>query len=328
MVLLRFDPLPCLYCDRLPLHISSLIPYLSLPRYDLYLHFPSYLDLYTQRGQRAAENLKSLPSRALRANLMADQPPGTLPTFYGEKTADGRIVQRPSGDDQEALITAAASAAPKGPQTGSMAFEDAGPIRDEPPSAERRQRWTIDDPRSRGPDDYWREQWERRRWERERDRDWYPEYRGPQRYIEWDPEDRVRLPRAYFSSGSRRSNAPLHYRSRRRSVDGYRRYDSDEEFEEEFYPKRTGAGGGGRGGNDAGVGVDPAPTEPESMRLPFTGWMGTFKGRELISMVSKQRMLGADILHRFRRFPRRTCRHDNVSVLCLCRYAGCQHWQH
>lgn len=81
---------------------------------------------------------------------MADHQPSTLPTFYGEKTASGGVVTRPSPDDQEALVSAPAPAAPKGSQIGDMAFEDGG----EPPSAEKRQRWTVDDPRSRGPDEY------------------------------------------------------------------------------------------------------------------------------------------------------------------------------
>lgn len=219
---------------------------------------------------------------------MADHPPsGTLPTFYGEKTSDGRVVKRPSpvttAEDQEALVSSpgtTATAAPKGPQISNMAFEEGGPLHDDRPSADKRQRWTMDDPRFR-TDDYWREQWGRRRWERERERDWYPEYRGPQRYIEWEPEERRVPPRAYLSSGSRRSNCPVHYRPPRRSYDGYRRYDSDEEYDEEFYPKRA-AGGGGGGVRVNGEGGDPPappPTEPESMRLPLTGWMGAFKGR-------------------------------------------------
>jgi len=215
---------------------------------------------------------------------MADQPLSTLPTFYGEKTTDGRVVKRlvtgSAAEDQEAPVTSAGPAtttATRGPQIGSMAFGDAGPLRDELRPMDRRNRWTIDDPRARGPNDYWNDQWERRRWERERDRDWFPDHRGPQRYLEWEPEDR-RIPVAYFSSGSRRSNAPLHYRPGRRGYGGYRRYDSDEEYEEELYPNRAGgAGGGGVGGGHADSG--PSRTEPENMRLPFTGWMGAFKGR-------------------------------------------------
>lgn len=71
-------------------------------------------------------------------------------------------------------------------------------------------------------------------------------------------------------------------------MDGYRRYDSDEEYEEEYYPKR--AGGGGEGGNGVGAGTEAAPTEPESMRLPLTGWMGTFKGRRLPTLRSPMRV--------------------------------------
>jgi hypothetical protein len=223
---------------------------------------------------------------------MADNPPGSaLPSFYGERTADGRVVKRPTADDQEALMsspgmgTTPAGPRPQGPpQVGSMAFEDAGPDERLPPSAEKRQRWTMDDIRSRSAEEYWRDQFERRRWERERDRerdrDWYPEYRGPQRYIEWEPDERRMPPRTYFSSGSRRSTAPLHYRPGRRSYDGYRRQESDEEYEEDFFPKRaTGGAVGGGGVKEDGGNEPPPPTEPESMRLPFTGWMGAFKGR-------------------------------------------------
>jgi hypothetical protein len=208
---------------------------------------------------------------------MAQEGPSTLPTYYGERTTAGTVVKRPS--DEETLLTPPKDMSrEKGPPPPSMsAYDDE---RDGPPNRERA-RWSMDDARR---DEYWKGYWERRRVDRERD--WYPEYRGPQRYLEYDDERPP--PRGLSYRGSKReSRAPPTHRPRR-SYDGdiqpKRPIETeDEEYEEDVYAEEPRS-------NMRRRGAAPPPPPPKHRpsidsgdggRLPFTAWMnGTIKNRK------------------------------------------------
>jgi hypothetical protein len=210
---------------------------------------------------------------------MAQEGPSSLPTYYGEKTTAGSVVKRPS--DEDTLLTPPKDmpSREKAPQHASMsaAYED---DRDGPPG--RNPRWSMDDSRR---DEYWKGYWDRRRNDRERERDWYPEYRGPQRYLEFDDE---RPPaRGLTYRGSRRdSRAPTMHRARR-SYDGdlppKRPIETeDDEYEDEVYQERTTRRGGAPPAPPTNDGHRPSFDSGDGGRLPFTTWMnGTIKNREI-----------------------------------------------
>jgi hypothetical protein len=219
--------------------------------------------------------------------MAQEGPSSSLPTYYGEKTAEGRVVKRPGHSEEEALITPPApsmSVREKGPQT--VPFDDEGP-----PSGGRNARWSMDDARR---DEYWKGYWDRRRMDRERD--WYPEYRGPQRYLEFD-EERERMPtRAISQRGSRRESVSMRaptsrHGGRRASFDEplppKRPIETeDDDYEDDYYHE-------GRGGMRRRRAPPPLPPSPphgrpsldsdgEPLRLPFTKWMNSsIKNRKL-----------------------------------------------
>jgi hypothetical protein len=218
---------------------------------------------------------------------MAQEGPSTLPTYYGEKTAAGSVVKRPSDEDTLLTPPKDMSSREKGPPQPSMSGYDDD--RDGPPG--RNPRWSVDDARR---DEYWKGYWDRRRTDRERD--WYPEYRGPQRYLEFD-DDRP-LPRGLSYRGSRRdSRAPTMHRPRR-SYDGdmppKRPIETEEDdYDDDVYQERS-------------VRRGPAPPKPpvhdprrpsmdsgDGGRLPFTHWMnGTIKNRKFIFIRLQNKDLG------------------------------------
>lgn len=204
---------------------------------------------------------------------MAHEGPSSFPTLYGEKPLGDQVVKRPF-DEEDLLASSPVMIQEKAPDRGrDRAF------RPEPPSETSRTRWGLDDAQR---DEYWRGYWDRKKLEREREGEghWYPEYRGPMRYIEY-PEEEVR-PRAVLRSSSRREMRPPpsgpSLRARQ-SIDGdvlpsRRPIEHDyEEYAETIYPTRRGRG------------RVPPPPEPArrlsfeetsiSMRLPFLSWMGT-----------------------------------------------------
>ena len=235
---------------------------------------------------------------------MASQDPGSsLPVYYGEKTTDGTVVKRNDVEHNENPLHRHPVEPSREHPTSSVPLPSEGPGLG-PTSESKQQRWSADDPRRGRADDYWQagpgSYWERRRLEREmdRDRDWFPEYRGPEsrgmdRFIEYD-----RPPGGVRTSGMRRErdSRATQYRNRRRSWDDDERIprrvstrrrrdpESDEEYIEEYYDsgkgarKGRGVGGGGRG---------PPPREDNESdhsgpkRLPYTRWMGmSAKGRK------------------------------------------------
>ena len=146
---------------------------------------------------------------------------------------------------------------PTGDMIGPLGFND------DPEERERRLRWGP-------PPEDWKSYWDRKRHER----DWYPEYSGPQRYNS-DYYDHPRSSGIYRSQSMRERGPAITYRPSRYShqyperssferdrgmppprlpkdeVEEY--YDSEDEL---TYGRRAGAGGGGRGG-----GRGPLPTE-------------------------------------------------------------------
>jgi hypothetical protein len=246
---------------------------------------------------------------------MAHEGPSSLPTFYGEKPPEGQVIKRPS-DEEDLLASSPMMSQEKAPDHGRESA-----FRPEPPLGTSRTRWSLDDARR---EEYWKGYWDRKRLERERDREshWYPEYRGPMRYIEYpDEEDR---PRAVFRSSSRRETRPPPpgpSSRARKSFDGdmlppkrHNENDYDEEYVEMIYPEERGRRRG------------PPPVPPHrssldsssaAMRLPFLSWMGTtIKGRAFPSIG-----LSISLLTSYLRFcgsSRRICWHDNVSILRLC----------
>ncbi|KAF2430109.1 aquaporin-like protein [Tothia fuscella] len=154
---------------------------------------------------------------------------------------------------------------------------------DGPPSGSRTNRWTVDDIRR---DEYWKGFYDRRRLEREKD--WVPEYRGPQRYIEMDDE---RTPaRGLSYRGSRREvRPPAAYRGRRSVDDGMgpapRRH-AEPDYEDDEDDNYTQYRGQGR--------QPPRPPPPprtsvdsagEALRLPLTAWMNkNVKGHFVATM--------------------------------------------
>jgi hypothetical protein len=218
--------------------------------------------------------------------MASHDPASSLPIYYGEMTSHGTVVKRYDGESIDRPLTPLQRnlATPLREKPTSMPPEEPSSSKLPP---EKRQRWSADDFRRGHGDDYWLpgpgSYWERKRWERDTDRgrDWYPEYRRPEQYIEYDgPPGMMR------TSGSRREGEIKQvYRRRRGSWDGApppppgprrRNPYSDDEYEEEYYPKerrgprKRAAGGGGR---------EPPPKDDDSdksgpKRLPYTKWMG------------------------------------------------------
>ena len=246
---------------------------------------------------------------------MAHQGPSTLPVSDGirERAAQGTIAKKDS--DEEVLL---ASPRPhrrdKDPGLG-MPFESE--VRDDR-DVERKRRWSLDEARK---DEYWRGYYDRKRREKERESQWYPEYRGPQRYLEFD-DDRAPS-RVYRSLSMRTSKAPVHYRGPRRSFDDLPPRKpaviiTDDEDYEELYAERPVRG-------------SPPPVPPhkqslddgsENLRLPFTTWMNqALKGREFERFLfSSGKTLTA--WARLCCSHGRICWNDDVLVLRFCRNSG------
>jgi hypothetical protein len=217
---------------------------------------------------------------------MAQEGPSSLPTYYGERTTAGSVVKRPS--DEETLLTPPKdmTSREKGPPAPSMsAYDDER----EGPATRDRARWSMDDARR---DEYWKGYWDRRKIERERD--WYPEYRGPQRYLEYE-EERPPLRGLSYRGSRRDSRAPQSHRPGR-SYDAdippkraIETADEEEEYEEEVYAEEPRRPVRRRG---------PPPPPPshnhrpsidsgDGGRLPFTAWMnGTIKNRRSYSAIT------------------------------------------
>jgi hypothetical protein len=261
---------------------------------------------------------------------MVHEGPSSLPTFYGEKTPEGRIVKRTS-DEEDLLATSPMTNQEKAPDHGHQRESAFGP---EPPSASVTggTRWTLDDARR---EEYWKGYWDRKRLEREREREshWYPDYRGPMRYIEYpDDEDR---PRAIPRSASRRETRPMPprplTRGGRRSMEADilpvkrpAETEYDEEYVEMIYPE--GRGGSKRSPPREYMGHKPSFDETSiSMRLPFLSWMGNkMKGRTFLLTSPHDSAKRLIPLTRFCRGFRRVCRHDDVLIFCLRWNTGCQ----
>jgi hypothetical protein len=214
---------------------------------------------------------------------MAQEGPSTLPTYYGEKTTEGRVVKRPS--DEETLLTSPPANTPrdKGPQHTSMPPFESGDPRDDAPLSARTARWTVDDAKR---DEYWRGYWDRRRPDRD-NRDWYPEYRGPQRYLEMD-DDRPPARGLSYRGSKRDSRAPTTgYRGRRSFDDDgpppppHRRHapGEDDDYDEDIYTEDRGHGR--QPPRPPPPGRTSLDSDGEPLRLPLTQWMNTHvKGRK------------------------------------------------
>jgi hypothetical protein len=250
---------------------------------------------------------------------MAHEGPSSLPSFYSEKMPEGRVVKHPS-DEEELLASPGMTGREKAPDTGRDSAS-------EPPSGASQARWSLDDARR---EEYWKGYWDRKRMERDMDREshWYPEYRGPMRYIEYPDNDPS--PRAVFRQPSRRETRPPPPRpssrvSRnldedlppKRPVETY-----DEEYVEMIYPE----GRGRRRGPPPVPPPRPSIDEDSTgMRLPFLSWMGnTVKGRTFLSTLNFE-SFPLLINFRFCGSFGRVCRYDHVSLLCICWDPGMSH---
>ncbi|KAE9988791.1 hypothetical protein EG328_007395 [Venturia inaequalis] len=153
---------------------------------------------------------------------MSQDGPSAVPTFYteGKKTPEGRLVRRSVAiDDEDEVMPTSQSPPPMSEQKAPVPTRESafGP---EPPSSVGRgasTRWSLDDQRR---EEYWRGYWDRKRQEREiekereRESQWYPEYRRPMRFIEY-PEDEMEKGQARHSSGG-----PPRSANRKESVQG------------------------------------------------------------------------------------------------------------
>lgn len=259
---------------------------------------------------------------------MAHDGPSSLPTFYGEKTPEGRLVKR-TADEDEVMATSPPMSQEKAPiPTRESAF---GP---EPPTSGNRARWSLDDARR---EEYWKGYWDRKRQEREIDREreshWYPDYRGPMRFIEYPEEEEKG--RGVPRSASRRDTRPTPPRPSTRARRSFeaealpsKRAETEygDDYVEMIYPE-------GRGRSKR---TPPPPRVPRykasfdsasiSMRLPFLSWMGnTLKSRMFCSLGRVTTSLRYSL--RFCGSSRRICGHNHVLVFRFRRNSGCQRWR-
>jgi aquaporin related protein len=144
--------------------------------------------------------------------------------------------------------------------------------------------------------------WERDREQRKWDRhsDWYPEYRGPERYLDWDPASRdirrgasLREPGVGSTYGrvpGRRSfddeglstagpPPPASHGLRRREKERRRNWDSDDEYDDEYRTRKPARRYRDDFDGEGGRRPPAPPTDRESFeephRLPWTKWMGS-----------------------------------------------------
>lgn len=231
---------------------------------------------------------------------MALDGPSSLPTFYhGEKTPEGRIVRRPvaAAEDEDEIMATSQSPPPMSEQKAPIPPRESAFGPEPPSSGSRGARWSLDDQRR---EEYWKGYWDRKRQEREIEREreshWYPDYRGPMRFIEY-PEDEMEKGQSRASgiprSASRkemRSTMPARLATRmRRSFEAEalppKRAETEygDEYVEMIYPE-------GRPRTKKGSVPPSPPRMPRykasfdsasiSMRLPFLSWMGnTLKSR-------------------------------------------------
>ncbi|KAK3045269.1 hypothetical protein LTS18_014152 [Coniosporium uncinatum] len=254
---------------------------------------------------------------------MAEQHPSALPSFYGERTADGNIVQRPGPAAFPSNAVSTTVSQPTGVTArnplaspcfseppAEIGLDTSGPAfgRRYGPSGNEIMRWGPPPPDAfSGPEGYdvWRDYWGRRR---SNDKNWYPEYRGPERepHPEYHDDDRkpirVNMNRA-SSRRERDSRPPVSYWQAkasgrdRPSMNSIRNRASDDDLASDYGgespdrlvsrgkhtigPHEGGVGDGGGGGGGRGSG--PASLEP-AMRLPLTWWMNSSaKNREISS---------------------------------------------
>lgn len=243
---------------------------------------------------------------------MAHDGPSSLPTFYrGEKTPEGRLVRRSVAlEDEDEVMATSQSPPPMSEQKPPIPARESafGP---EPPSSGGRgagtTRWSLDDARR---EEYWKGYWDRKRQEkeiereRERESHWYPDYRGPMRFIEY-PEDEaekgqsrasVSLPRSASKKEARytmpvRPTTATRLRRSFEVAEAIPPKRGETEFGDEYAPNDNMYPPEGRPRTRKRV---LTPTSPPrmprykpsfdaasvSMRLPFLSWMGsTLKSR-------------------------------------------------
>ena len=284
----------------------------------------------TLSSRLSEDTLVATPRRTPSRTPMAqNNQQSALPTFYGEKTPDGKTVERPTSAGKEPASasipppedahlqsaeghTSTGNVSTIGPLAsqrhpvdydpedrsrltprknsdvppwngryieGRRSFDDFGP---------RSYDYGYPEPRRRYDRDRWELERERDRWDRERDfRDFYPEYRGPQRYSfagtepPWFDDTRTRAGGvSRYASGRETNRGPLSARGKRSFDEAprdyprkMRSYEMDEERDVEEEDPFGGDNGGGNGKRPPRP--PPRMSSEEVLRVPFTMWMSS-----------------------------------------------------